>query len=919
MKDAEIGTYTLISAAPGAAGIEDLQNMVFTVTGSGGPDFTLSVNGTSTSDFADLILEGDSLKLHVKAEPSPVIPEYGFLINGELLSVRKDFAAGDTFNTITLTTEQLNSFEWLNAEEGVSITVNGIALENGKCEFALAKIGETEKIHVQVTQGGVAREFVIRTLNTNLPPVTVEGASQTPGDFFLSFFNTRSIIKTDRNGNIVYYRNEDSPETKYGLWDFKAHQLNGKTYYSYHSAYSDPDVFVTTGHNPGERVIMDKHYNEVARIKAVPTEKNGGETALDGHEFLMLGEDHYIVLSYLQVEADNIPDVNLYTGEPIEHADKAVLVAAYIQEIDHGEVKFEWLSTDHPELYSMTVTEQVANANDFTNTDPDTYIDYVHLNAIVVDDDGNLVVSCRHLDSMIKIDRNGGTGNLLWALSGLGDDFGLTDEQKTSGQHYLRYMGNGFFSVFNNNNKEGVTKLFLYHLNEDETALSENDGFRAWVVPGTTQFEPGLPCPPHKTYACGAFQKIGEYGVAGWGWNLSGDELVTEFKLDDASQITFQLRSVYDPSAEYASYRIVKCLSSAPELTFTAEKASWSEVEASSGYVLSIGRKDAENALQIGVSDTACDIFNLPNGEYSAVVTEKDLGVSSAESSLKVEDNLLPAAVASTANGIDDLFFAKASATWKSLYYACHRGSVNDWGGTLEKVSASRKNRIADLFFGSDDANILCLTDDENGDGIFVDDEYTELPDGIEGQQARIARIDEIRAGAGDDIVDMTSNRIEYTGDGLIIRGGDGNDTIWANKGDNLLFGDAGNDRIAGASGDDVIVGGIGNDRMHGGGGDDIFTFCDNWGTDTVEQLETGTVTLWFISGSMENWDSETLTYSDGENSVTVSGVSADQVSLKFEYGGSTLFGNLYNMGAFSDAVSARIFQESEKGFLASM
>ena len=56
--------------------------------------------------------------------------------------------------------------------------------------------------------------------------------------------------------------------------------------------------------------------------------------------------------------------------------------------------------------------------------------------------------------------------------------------------------------------------------------------------------------------------------------------------------------------------------------------------------------------------------------------------------------------------------------------------------------------------------------------------------------------------------------------------------TIWANKGDNLLFGDAGNDRIVGASGNDVIAGGIGNDSMHGCGGDDVFTFCDNWGSE---------------------------------------------------------------------------------------
>ena len=180
-------------------------------------------------------------------------------------------------------------------------------------------------------------------------------------------------------------------------------------------------------------------------------------------------------------------------------------------------------------------------------------------------------------------------------------------------------------------------------------------------------------------------------------------------------------------------------------------------------------------------------------------------------------------------------------------------------------------------------------------------------------------KIQEIRAGAGADIVDMTSQRFEYVGEGLTIRGGEGNDTIWANRGDNWLFGDAGNDRIVGASGDDVIVGGIGNDRMHGGGGNDVFTFCDNWGADTVEQLAGGSVTLWFASGSLSNWNEALLIYTDGENSVQVSGVAADKITLKFGDDGSCMFAILSGMGAFADFTSERIFEESGKGVLASL
>ena len=228
--------------------------------------------------------------------------------------------------------------------------------------------------------------------------------------------------------------------------------------------------------------------------------------------------------------------------------------------------------------------------------------------------------------------------------------------------------------------------------------------------------------------------------------------------------------------------------------------------------------------------------------------------------------------------------------------------------------------KLADIIEGSTDANILLMTDDENGDALFVDDSNTALPGSVSEQQSRIAQIDEIRAGAGADIVDMTSQRFEYIGDGLTIRGGEGNDTIWANKGDNWLFGDAGNDRLVGASGNDIIAGGIGDDRMHGGGGDDVFTFCDNWGVDNVEQLATGSVTLWFAFGNESNWNAETLTYTQDENNIVkVSGIAADKITLKFGDDGFDQFATLSSIGAFFDATTERIFEESGKGILANL
>ena len=213
--------------------------------------------------------------------------------------------------------------------------------------------------------------------------------------------------------------------------------------------------------------------------------------------------------------------------------------------------------------------------------------------------------------------------------------------------------------------------------------------------------------------------------------------------------------------------------------------------------------------------------------------------------------------------------------------------------------------------------NVLLLTDDANGDALFVDDIFTALPGTAAGQQARIAKIDEIRAGNGDDVVDMTSQKFAYTGNGVKIYGGAGDDTIWANNGSNTIFGDAGNDHLVGGNGNDVFAGGSGNDSMHGGNGNDIFTFGSNWGTDSVEQLAGGKITLWFESGSKANWDASTLTYRDGTNSVKVSGVSADDITLKFGDDGSSHYAELSSAGCFAASTGEKIFEDKNSGHLA--
>ncbi len=67
------------------------------------------------------------------------------------------------------------------------------------------------------------------------------------------------------------------------------------------------------------------------------------------------------------------------------------------------------------------------------------------------------------------------------------------------------------------------------------------------------------------------------------------------------------------------------------------------------------------------------------------------------------------------------------------------------------------------------------------------------------------------------------------------LRGGEGDDTIIAPKGNKKLFGDAGHDQLFSGQGDDELNGGQGNDRLSGGKGDDTYWIERDHGLTNIE------------------------------------------------------------------------------------
>ena len=218
-----------------------------------------------------------------------------------------------------------------------------------------------------------------------------------------------SLIVDDR-GQVVWFRPLRGP---YGrTMNFEAQTYQGR------------DV-LTWGQTPGEYVIFDSSYREIARFTAA----NGYNG--DHHEFLISPQDTALIAIY-----EAVPWDLSYIGG----ARRGVVWQGIVQELDieTGEVLFEWRSIDHVALEETYVTPL---------QDGRPGIDYFHINSIDVDDD-DLLVSARETSTVYKIDRN--SGEVIWRLGGKQSDFEMGPGTRFAFQHDARRLPDGTISIFDN-------------------------------------------------------------------------------------------------------------------------------------------------------------------------------------------------------------------------------------------------------------------------------------------------------------------------------------------------------------------------------------------------------------------------------------------------------------------------------------
>ena len=218
----------------------------------------------------------------------------------------------------------------------------------------------------------------------------------------------------------------------------------------------------------------------------------------------------------------------------------------------------------------------------------------------------------------------------------------------------------------------------------------------------------------------------------------------------------------------------------------------------------------------------------------------------------------------------NDTLILESSSSW-SNGFAAFNASSNGHIGTHQVVDIAGKSRFGNVIDGGADTDKIVLTDNAAGDAFFLDDVYTGYHANtstvdINGSQeaARIANLEEIIGGIGDDIIDLSSHRFALAND-ITLQGGDCDDQLWSANG---------NDTLQGGDGDDILFGGSGNDSLAGGTGADTYQFTASAGTDTIIGYDAGEDVIELFYRSNEHIaDASDLSLTNG----TLNWASGDQ------------------------------------------
>jgi hypothetical protein len=280
------------------------------------------------------------------------------------------------------------------------------------------------------------------------PPVlkvTTRAHDTTPGYIFVApkgGIGQHGPLIVDNSGQPVWFHPVHSEGDV--AMDFKVQHRRGEPVLTW------AEGEVVQGHGHSEYVILDGSYQEITRLGA-----SYGYLG-DLHEVLISSQDIALFTIYGKARMDLPSAGGPEDGKVFDGIVQGV-------DIETGEVLFEWNSLDHvglEESYSRPSKDQEGS------------FDYLHINSIDVDHDGNLLVSSRNTWTVYKVDSK--TGEVIWRLGGKKSDFEMGPGTRFAFQHDARRQPDGTITIFDNGspNKDEQSRGLVLDLDEDEMSAT---------------------------------------------------------------------------------------------------------------------------------------------------------------------------------------------------------------------------------------------------------------------------------------------------------------------------------------------------------------------------------------------------------------------------------------------------------------
>ena len=260
------------------------------------------------------------------------------------------------------------------------------------------------------TFAGFAQPFI--------PKVRYQHKANTKGFYFLYPYlmhndknaKLNAMMILDGSANVVFYKT--SPHAS----DFKLHHNGLISYFA-----------------SGKFYLMDKTFGVIDSVYC----QNGIET--DSHDFIILPNGHYLLLGKESI-TENWSRKRVFTKQSVAAMPERNVKYGVVQELDeHKCVVFQW---------SAKNSHKPEDADAFYLRDARD-IDLTHFNSVDMDEDGNIIVSARYFNEVLKIKRS--DSSLVWRMGGKRNQVRImNDSLPFYGQHDARFIGKNRFTVFDN-------------------------------------------------------------------------------------------------------------------------------------------------------------------------------------------------------------------------------------------------------------------------------------------------------------------------------------------------------------------------------------------------------------------------------------------------------------------------------------